>query len=133
MKRFIYFIILIGLLWIGYLYVSRQGLVSGFIGGEPEGIESSDGKETADAAGKAKGITGVTVPNDRTLKITMTKEYEPHFFYLGLFNIKPYPIGEIAPNCKVKSGAQGIYIDGNFTAETLEKNLLDPESGYAQA
>lgn len=83
------------------------------------------------AAGKAKGITGVTVPNDRTLKITMTKEYEPHFFYLGLFNIKPYPIGEIAPNCKVKSGAQGIYIDGNFTAETLEKNLLDATNGYA--
>ena len=58
MKRFTYFIILIGLLAAGYLYVSRQGLVSGFIGGEPEGIESSDGKETADAAGKAKEGSG---------------------------------------------------------------------------
>ena len=58
MKRFIYFIIVIGLLWIGYLYVSRQGLAGGFIGGEPEGIESSDGKETADAAGKAKDGSG---------------------------------------------------------------------------
>ncbi len=58
MKRFTYFIIVIGLLWIGYLYVSRQSLVSGFIGGEPEGVESSDGKETADAAGKAKDGSG---------------------------------------------------------------------------
>lgn len=81
--------------------------------------------------GKAKGISGVTVPNDRTLKITMTKEYEPHFFYLGLFYIKPYPISEIAPGCSVKSGANGIYIDGTFTAETLKTNLLDPEKGYA--
>ena len=83
------------------------------------------------SAGKADSISGVTVPNDRTLKITMTKEYEPHFFYMGLFYIKPYPIGEIAPGCKVKSNAQGIYLDGTFTAETLQKNLLDPATGYA--
>ena len=81
--------------------------------------------------GKAKGISGVTVPNDKTLKITMTKDYEPNFFYLGLFYIKPYPIKEIAPGCSVKSGANGIYIDGTFTAETLKANLLDPAKGYA--
>ena len=83
------------------------------------------------ANGKAKGISGVTVPNNQTLKITMTKDFEPHFFYLGLFYIKPYPIGEIAPGCSVKSGANGIYIDGNFTADTLKANLLDPNNGYA--
>ena len=81
--------------------------------------------------GKAEAISGVTVSGNSTLKITLTKDYQPFFFDMGVFNIKPYPIGEIAPDCKVKSGNKGVYIDGEFTAELLKKNLLDPNTGYA--
>ena len=100
------------------------------LGGSNASMSQIQGVD-AYSKGKADGISGVTVPDDHTLKITMTNEYEPHFFYLGLFYIKPYPIGEIAPGCTVKSGANGIYIDGSFTAETLKKNLLAEASGYA--
>ncbi len=100
------------------------------LGGSNAGLSQIQGID-AYRSGKSKSISGVTVVNDTTLKITMIQEYEPHFFYMGLFYIKPYPIGEIAPGCTVKSNAQGIYIDGSFTAADLEKNLLDPETGYA--
>ena len=100
------------------------------LGGSNAAYSQNKGVE-AYSSGKAKTITGVTVPDDHTLKITLTQEYQPYFFNMGLFYIKPYPIGEIAPGCKVKSNNQGIYIDGSFTAETLKKNLLDPASGYA--
>ena len=81
--------------------------------------------------GKAKTITGVTVPSDKTLKISITRDYQPDFFNYGIFIIKPYPIGEIAPGCKVRSSHNGISIDGQLTKATLEKNLLDANSGYA--
>ena len=75
--------------------------------------------------GKAKTISGVSVLNDNTLVITMDTLFEPHFYYMGLFNIKPYPIQEIAPGCTVKSYANGgVYLDGALTKADLEKNLL---------
>jgi len=97
------------------------------LGGSNGGFSQIKGVQ-AYSEGRANGISGVTVPNDYTLKITMTKEYDPHFFYLGLFNIKPYPISEIAPGCTVKNGEQGIYISGEFTKAALETNLVN---GYA--
>ena len=100
------------------------------LGGSNAGFSQIKGVD-AYSAGKAKAISGVSVPDDHTLKITTTTEYQPYFFSMGLLYIKPYPIGEIAPDCEVKSGNQGVYIDGDFTAELLEKNLLDPVSGYA--
>ena len=82
--------------------------------------------------GKTNRISGVTVPDDYTLKITINREFRPHFFNLGLLGIKPYPIGEIAPGCSVKSGNKGIYLEGGeLSKAVLEKNLLDPASGYA--
>ncbi len=100
------------------------------LGGSNAAFSQIKGVE-AFGTGKAKSITGVTVPDDHTLKITMTQEYQPYFFNMGIFYIKPYPIGQIAPGCEVKSNNQGIYIEGPFTAELLQKNLLDPASGYA--
>ncbi len=79
----------------------------------------------------AKSISGVSVVDDYTLKITMDEDYEPYFFFMGLFYIKPYPIGEIAPYCVVKDDGKGVYVSGNtFTRDSLQSNLLDPQTGY---
>ena len=97
------------------------------LGGSTGSLSQIQGVE-AYSEGKSNGIKGVSVVNDSTLKITMTPDYDPHFFYLGLFDIKPYPISEIAPGCTVKNGGQGVYISGDFTKALLEKNLVN---GYA--
>ena len=59
------------------------------LGGSTGAFSQIQGVE-AYSNGKAKAISGVTVPNNTTLKITLIKEYQPYYFDMGVFNIKPY-------------------------------------------
>ena len=88
--------------------------------------------------GESKTLAGLEVLGDRQLAVTLDHEFLPFFFETGLLLCVPYPIGEIAPGCKVYDDGEGAYI-GNadagtaepvWTAELLKKTILDPETGY---
>ena len=88
--------------------------------------------------GQYSALTGVNVLSDYQMAITLDKEYLPFFFETGLFLCVPYPIHIIAPGCRVYDDGLGIYIGNRdqsiseplFTAELLQKTILDPETGY---
>ncbi len=85
-------------------------------------------------------LGGVEVHSDHELWITLDHEFLPYFFETGLLMTVPYPISVIAPGCKVYDDGFGIYLgnevqatsftEPNFTAELLQKTILDPETGY---
>lgn len=88
--------------------------------------------------GTANAISGLRVYNDTQMAITIKAEYLPYFYELGLLSYVPYPISVIAPGCEVADDGSGAYIRNSganvtepvFTAELLEKTILDPETGY---
>lgn len=79
---------------------------------------------------ETKKLAGLKVISDTMLSITVSHEYVPFFYELGLLRCYPMPIHLIAPGCKVASDTEGAYIDGAFTSGLLAKTLLDPETGY---
>jgi len=89
---------------------------------------------------KTKALSGVQVVDDYQLAITLDHEFLPYFFETGLLLCVPYPISVLAPGCKVYSDEEnvGIYIGNEdqsvteplYTAELLQKTILDPETGY---
>lgn len=84
----------------------------------------------ADYKDGAKALKGVRVLNDSHLAITVSAEYRPFFYELGLLDYAPYPISVIAPGCQVKDDGEGAYIDGAFTADVLRGTMLDAQTGY---
>ena len=89
------------------------------------------------AAGDVPYLSGFHVINDDMFAITIKGEFLPFFYTLGLLSTTPCPISEIAPGVRVADDGQGVYLtnesgsgDPVFTAELLEKTLLDPETGY---
>lgn len=89
-------------------------------------------------AGTAGALAGLRVLSDTQLSLRVKAEYLPFFYELGLLNYTPYPISVIAPGCEVADDGEGAYIrnidsavtEPIFTAELLEKTMLDPETGY---
>lgn len=81
------------------------------------------------AAGEG-AFTGVRLIADDTFSLTVKKENLPYFYHLSLVDVAPYPMAVIAPECDVKDDGEGAYIIGDFTAELLNKTLLDAETGY---
>ena len=97
--------------------------------------------------GEVPYLTGVGVIDEHQLSITLDHEFLPYFYEIGLLLCVPYPITEIAPGCRVYAGeasalgggyGYGIRI-GNadadaaepvYTAELLQKTILDPDTGY---
>lgn len=80
--------------------------------------------------GEAEGIAGVEVIGDNLLNLTVSGEYRPFFYELGLLWCYPMPLHVIAPECRIVNGDTGAQIEGPFTRELLEKTLLDEETGY---
>ena len=97
--------------------------------------------------GKVPYLSGVGVIDDRQLAITLDHEFLPYFFETGLLLCVPYPIGVIAPGCRVYAGQDENNSDGYgfgvrignedesvaepiYTADLLRKTILDPETGY---
>ena len=89
-------------------------------------------------SGQSKGLAGVRVADDLSLEIVVDHDYLPFFYEMGLLYCFPVPISEIAPGCRVYDDGEGVYIaaadnpedTGAFSSELLEKNVLDPETGY---
>lgn len=82
--------------------------------------------------GASDVLTGIRVVNDFMLAVTVSHEYRPFFYELGLLNYYPYPVSVIAPGCSVRDDGNGIYLDNReaFTADLLRQTVLDPETGY---
>ena len=97
--------------------------------------------------GQLPYLSGVGVIDDYQLAITLDHNFLPYFFETGLLLTVPYPISVIAPGCKVYAGqaedlgdgyGYGIRIGNEdesitepiFTAELLQKTILDPDTGY---
>ena len=81
-------------------------------------------------AGVKNTLEGVRILADDLLAITISADYRPFFYEMGLIMCEPMPIHVIAPECQVKDDGQGVYIEGPFTAELLQKTMLDPATGY---
>ena len=100
---------------------TRQGRIAGY---------------EAWASGKGP-LSGVRVLGENMLSVTLSHEFLPYFFEMGLLSCEPAPIGVIAPGVVVKDDGQGVYLasaeeseEPVFTAELLKKTILDPETGY---
>ena len=88
-------------------------------------------------SGKSSVLRGVRLLSDTQMSITISKAYEPYFYEMALFDYSPYPIGVLAPGCKVVDTEKGVGIvnasgtgDAIFTADLLQKTILDAATGY---
>lgn len=99
------------------------------LGGTPLRLDYIDGYSEY-VSGESAALRGVRIQNDTQLQITVRHEYLPFFYELGLLSCRPYPIHVIAPGCTVKDDGEGAYIDGPFTADLLQKTVMDPGTGY---
>lgn len=81
-------------------------------------------------------LAGVRVLADDMFSITISADYLPFFYELGLLDCYPYPISVIAPGVRVADDGRGVYLtnetDGPavFTADLLRRTILDPNTGY---
>lgn len=80
--------------------------------------------------GKSKTLAGFRLKGDNQFSITIDSAYSPYFYELKVLDISPLPISVIAPGCTIKDDGNGVYISGPFSAELLQKTLLDPGNGY---
>ena len=116
----------------------------GAIGGTTMGMEHLKGYE-AYRRGETSTISGVRLLSEDTFSLSISGAYLPFFYGLAMLDITPYPMQVIAPGCEVKDDGSGIYIGkadgadamqgdgytpGTFSAEMLQKTLLDPQTGY---
>lgn len=102
------------------------------IGGNTNSYACLKGME-AYQKGESPVLEGVKVSSDTMISFTVSKEYRPFFYELGLLRCVATPIGQIAPGCQVKDDGQGVYIDntaGTFTPDALKIALLDAQKGY---
>lgn len=88
-------------------------------------------------SGKSSVLRGVRLLSDTQMSITISKAYEPYFYEMALFDYSPYPISVLAPGCKVVDTEKGVGIvnasgtgDAMFTADLLQKTILDAATGY---
>lgn len=82
------------------------------------------------ASGETETFAGVRMTGLRRFELTIAAEYLPYFYELTFVNVTPYPMSVIAPGCEILDDGEGVYIEGEFTTELLEKTVLDPETGY---
>ena len=88
--------------------------------------------------GSVNYLAGVQVLEEDQMMITLSHEYLPFFYEIGLLSCNPYPISVIAPGVMVEDDGYGIYLKNEdpsvkepiFTADLLRKTILDPETGY---
>ncbi len=87
-------------------------------------------------SGAVPYLAGVRLLADDQLSITVSADYLPFFYELGLLDCTPYPISVIAPGVRVADDGNGVYLtnieEGEpvFTADLLRKTILDPQTGY---
>ncbi len=106
------------------------------LGGRPAVYDFIVGCEDY-TSGATPYISGLRVPTDNLISITVKKECLPYFYELSRLAFEPYPINAIAPGCKVYDEGNGVFIgidenqgESMFTAERLSDTILDPATGY---
>ena len=88
------------------------------------------------AKGESPCFSGVHLLDDYSFSVTIKEENNPYFYDMSQLAMYPYPISVLAPGCEVRDDGDGVYITGKdgqtdvFSAELLEKTILDPETGY---
>ena len=82
------------------------------------------------ADGGAETVSGIRLLGKNMLKLTVTADYVPFFYELGLLMCDPVPRAVIAPGTEVLDGGKGVYLENAPSAETLRGTLLDAETGY---
>ena len=81
-------------------------------------------------------LAGFRVLANDMFSITISGEFLPFFYELGLLSTVPYPISVIAPGVKVADDGNGIYLTGiaegdpGLTADLLRRTILDEKTGY---
>ena len=101
----------------------------GEIGGTPLRKEHLLGFEEY-LNGDVQYLAGVRVLDTNMLSITIRHEFLPFFYEMGLLMCNPYPISVIAPGVTVRDDGDGVYLEGNMTADLLRRTILDPQTGY---
>lgn len=87
-------------------------------------------------AGKAEALSGLHLDGELVFSVDVKKEFLPYFYEMSYLHFLPYPIGVIAPGCRVTETEKGAAIVNEeageplFTAELLQKTVLDSETGY---
>lgn len=109
------------------------------IGAKAYGYQHLDGFEDFNT-GDTPYFSGVRLLGDRRFSMEVSGDYLPYFYELVYLSAQPYPIGVIAPGCEVADDGEGALIRplvgadgaplGAFTADVLERTILDPETGY---
>ena len=82
-------------------------------------------------SGEREVISGIHVPSDYMLTITIEAEYLPYFYEMAMMTANPYPISVIAPGCVVKDDGNGVYIaneDEQVTEPVPEQGKTDLQS-----
>lgn len=80
--------------------------------------------------GKSDVLRGVRLLNDQMLSITISADYRPYFYEVGLMSVIPQPAFAIAPGIGVNDQGDGAALEGELTADLLRETLLDPVSGF---
>lgn len=87
-------------------------------------------------SGESKTYAGIRLYDDYRFSVTIKRDFDPYFYEMHQLEMFPYPMSVIAPGCEVRDDGDGVYITGidgdssAFSAELLEKTILDPETGY---
>ena len=111
--------------------------IIGELGGRPAVFDYIVGYEDY-ASGSTPYISGVRVPADNIIMITIKKEALPYFYELSRLSFYPYPIRAIAPGCAVSDEGSGAFISNAerveepapFTAELLGGTIFNPDGGF---
>lgn len=99
-------------------------------------------------AGEQHMLSGVSLVDEMTFMIRISKEFLPFFYGMQMLNITPYPYHVIAPGCDILDDGSGAYVGfapdaaandvagleytpGVFDAAMLKVTLLDEQTGYA--
>ena len=81
-------------------------------------------------SGASGVLTGIRVTGPTQMSVSISGEYLPFFYEVGLLDCYPYPASLIAPGCEVQDDGTGVYLSKALDAEQLRATLLDPENGY---
>lgn len=86
-------------------------------------------------AGETDVLSGVRLLDELTFSMEISADYLPYFYELGLLDVYPYPIAEIAPGFEVIDTGAGVQLRSLSGTEALsqallQETILNPESGY---
>ncbi len=99
------------------------------IGGMPRDLDHIAGYANY-KSGASNVMSGLRLISDYSFSMEIVPAYLPYFYGLAMLNTTPYPMSVIAPGCDIQDDGNGAYISGAFTAQLLQKTLLDPVTGY---